>query len=146
MASNGLNWFGTVVVIISFAFMVGIISPMLNIDWSGLIGGFKIFDDKGERIYADLVVENSRIWTGNSYQPWAESMAIINDTIAAIGAANEIDDLINSNTQVINGENAMVTPGFIDSHVHFLELGTVLTSVQLRDAKTKEEFIERIAT
>jgi hypothetical protein len=38
----------------------------------------------------------------------------------------------------------MVVPGFIDSHVHFVDGGFRLASVQLRDAKTPEEFIRRI--
>ena len=38
----------------------------------------------------------------------------------------------------------MVTPGFIDSHVHFDDGGFALASVQLRDAKTREEFVRRI--
>ncbi|HEU4785999.1 MAG TPA: amidohydrolase, partial [Gemmatimonadaceae bacterium] len=35
--------------------------------------------------------------------------------------------------------------GFIDSHVHFLDGGFGLASVQLRDAKTPQEFARRIA-
>jgi predicted amidohydrolase YtcJ len=38
----------------------------------------------------------------------------------------------------------MVTPGFIDSHVHFLSGGMGLASVQLRNARTPAEFISRI--
>ena len=38
----------------------------------------------------------------------------------------------------------MVTPGFIDAHVHFVTGGFRLSSVQLRDAKTPEEFVRRI--
>ncbi len=38
----------------------------------------------------------------------------------------------------------MVTPGFIDAHVHFVNGGFRLSSVQLRDAKTPEEFVNRI--
>ena len=137
------QWLNLIIFSISISFGFLVIIPMLEINWSWF--DLELFDSEGERVYADLVIENSRIWTGNSYQPWAESMAIINDTIAAIGDANDIDDLINSNTQVIDGIGTMVTPGFIDSHVHFLELGMTLSSVQLRDADTKEEFIKRIA-
>ena len=38
----------------------------------------------------------------------------------------------------------MVTPGFIDSHVHFITGGFRLASVQLRDARTPAEFVARI--
>ncbi len=40
----------------------------------------------------------------------------------------------------------LITPGFIDTHTHFVDGGFRLSSVQLRDAKTKEEFIQRIET
>lgn len=141
MRKKTSSWLNTAIALLSILFSIALVTPMLNIQW----GGLSFYNMEGERIYADLVIENSRIWTGNSYQPWAQSMAIINDTIAAIGDADDIDDLINSNTQVIDGESTMITPGFVDSHVHFLELGMVLKSVQLRDAASKEEFIERIA-
>jgi predicted amidohydrolase YtcJ len=36
-------------------------------------------------------------------------------------------------------------PGFVDAHVHFLDGGQRLTSVQLRDAETPEVFTARIA-
>ncbi|QYO66271.1 amidohydrolase [Leptolyngbya sp. 7M] len=38
----------------------------------------------------------------------------------------------------------LVIPGFNDAHVHFLETGQQLSSVDLRDAKTPREFVERI--
>ncbi|MEP6731038.1 MAG: amidohydrolase, partial [bacterium] len=45
---------------------------------------------------------------------------------------------------VVDGKGMMITPGFTDAHVHFLDGGFALSSVQLRDAKTKDEFIRRI--
>ena len=38
-----------------------------------------------------------------------------------------------------------MTPGFIDTHVHMMSSGFGLSSVQLRDASTPQEFIDRIA-
>jgi predicted amidohydrolase YtcJ len=46
--------------------------------------------------------------------------------------------------RVIDARGAFVTPGFIDSHVHFVSGGFRLASVQLRDARTPAEFIARI--
>jgi predicted amidohydrolase YtcJ len=38
----------------------------------------------------------------------------------------------------------LIVPGFIDTHVHFVEGGLALSSVKLRNASSPEEFIERI--
>ena len=46
--------------------------------------------------------------------------------------------------RVLDAHGGMVTPGFIDSYVHFLEGGLRLGSVQLRDARSKAAFVARI--
>ena len=95
---------------------------------------------------ADLVVQG-KIWTGNASMPLAQAMAIVGDSIVAVGPAAEINSWIGDKTEIINsGDAGLITPGFIDSHVHFLEGGFNLTSVQLRDAKSPREFISRIKT
>ena len=91
-----------------------------------------------------LVINNSKIWTGNIEQQWAEALAIENNKITAVGTNEEISKLIDQGTQVIDGEGKFVAPGFIDSHVHYLTGGFQLSSVQLRDAQTPKEFIQRI--
>lgn len=93
---------------------------------------------------ADNVVIG-KIWTGNPNQPWADALATKGDTIAAIGDRKELAEWIGDSTQVIRiPEGQLITPGFIDNHVHFVDGGFRLSSVQLRDAKTKEEFVKRI--
>ena len=52
--------------------------------------------------------------------------------------------LARPSTRVVDAQGMMVVPGFIDSHVHFIDGGFGLSSVQLRDAKTPAEFIRRI--
>jgi predicted amidohydrolase YtcJ len=97
-----------------------------------------------EKPTADLVVYG-KIWTGNPEQPWAEAMAINSDTIVAIGSKTEIEKYEGTGTQKIKAPSGgLITPGFIDTHTHFVDGGFRLSSVQLRDAKTKEEFINRI--
>jgi hypothetical protein len=93
---------------------------------------------------ADLIITNAIIWTANDAQPEAQAMAIVNDTIAAIGSAEEIENWRGGQTKVIDAAGQFITPGFIDAHVHFLTGGMGLASVQLRDAKTPAEFIQRI--
>ncbi len=92
-----------------------------------------------------MALINGRIWTGNTNQPWAEALAISGDTIVLVGSTADVQQLTDANTQIIDAKGQFVTPGFIDSHVHFIDGGFRLSSVQLRNAKTPGEFISRIA-
>jgi len=93
---------------------------------------------------ASLAVVHARVWTGNAAHPWAEALAAHGDRILAVGDAASIQKLIAPRTRVLDARGGMVTPGFIDSHVHFLDGGLSLGSVQLRDARGKAEFVARI--
>jgi predicted amidohydrolase YtcJ len=91
-----------------------------------------------------LAVVNARVWTGDTSRPWADAIAVTGDRIAAVGSSAQVRKMADSTTRVIDAHGAMLTPGFIDSHVHFLDGGFGLSSVKLRDAKTPAEFIARI--
>ena len=91
-----------------------------------------------------IVIVNARVWTGDSAAPWAEAVAIGGDRIVGVGRNTDI--LRTAGTaRVIDAHGGMVTPGFIDSHVHFVDGGFGLAAVQLRDAATPDAFIGRIA-
>ncbi|MCU0458094.1 MAG: amidohydrolase [Bacteroidales bacterium] len=91
---------------------------------------------------SDMIITNARIWTGNESQPYAEAMAISGDSVLAIGSKREV--MKYRSGTIIDLGGRFVAPGFIDSHVHLLQGGSNLTSVQLRDASTPEVFISRI--
>jgi predicted amidohydrolase YtcJ len=91
-----------------------------------------------------IAIVNARVWTGDPRRPWADAVAVTGDRISAVGSSAEINKLARPVTRVIDARGRMLVPGFIDSHVHFVEGGFGLTSVQLRDAITQEEFIRRI--
>jgi predicted amidohydrolase YtcJ len=98
----------------------------------------------GTKNSADMIITNARIWTGNEEKPFSQAMAVSGDTIVAVGTNREVMRHRSDNCTVIDLDGRFVVPGFIDSHVHFLQGGSNLASVQLRDASTPEIFINRI--
>jgi predicted amidohydrolase YtcJ len=90
-----------------------------------------------------LALVNARVWTGNPAHPEAEAVAIAGDRIAAVGTTAEVRARAGG-AETIDLQGAFVVPGFIDSHVHFLDGGARLASVQLRDASTREDFVARL--
>src|SRR5262245_48419438 len=87
---------------------------------------------------ADLVLVHVKIWNVDDKRPEVEAVAVLGDRIAAAGPTAEIRKWIGANTKVIDLQGKRVTPGFNDSHVHFLDGGMGLASVQLRYARTPE--------
>ena len=94
---------------------------------------------------ATLVVTDVRVWTGDEERPWAEAVAVSGNMVVGVGSNGDIAGLIGPDTEVLTADSGMLVPGFIDTHVHFVYGGAGLSSVQLRDAATPEEFTRRIA-
>jgi predicted amidohydrolase YtcJ len=86
---------------------------------------------------------NGRVWTGNPSEPEAEAVAIAGDRIAFVGSSADVRGRAGT-AEVVDLGGRFVVPGFVDTHVHFLDGGFRLASVQLRDAATREEFVSRI--
>ncbi len=96
------------------------------------------------KLQSDMIIKNARIWTGNPEQPYAEAMAVSGDTIVAIGSSREVMRYKSGADTIIDLGGRFVAPGFIDSHLHLLQGGSNLASVQLRDASSPEIFVSRI--
>ena len=96
-------------------------------------------------LVADLVIVNANVHTMDQVTPSAQAVAILGNRIVAIGTDKDIKQLVGPRTRVIDAKKQLVLPGFNDSHVHFLGGGFQLSSVDLRDANTPEEFASRIA-
>jgi predicted amidohydrolase YtcJ len=93
----------------------------------------------------DLALVNGKVWTGNAARPWAEAVAVRGERITSVGTTAEMRLLAGPGTKLVDLGGALVLPGFIDSHTHFLAGGFALKTVQLRDAANRGEFVARIA-
>jgi predicted amidohydrolase YtcJ len=91
-----------------------------------------------------LAILNAVVWTGDPARPEAEAVAVAGDRIVGVGTSEQIRAMAGA-AEVIDAGGQFLVPGFIDSHVHFIEGGARLASVQLRDAASREEFAARIA-
>lgn len=83
------------------------------------------------------------IWTGDAARPRAQSMAVDAATgvIVQLGGAPEEG----GGEEVVDLGGKFVMPSIVDSHTHFIPGGLSLSSVDLRNAASKEEFIATIA-
>ena len=69
--------------------------------------------------YADLVIKSDAIFTGLMDKPFPGGIAIKDNLIMAVEAGTGIDSMVGSNTRLLNYNEKLIMPGFIDSHVHF---------------------------
>jgi len=93
---------------------------------------------------ADLIVTNARVYTADKQQLRAEAVAVLGERIVAVGSASAMDAWRGPGTRVIDAGGKLVLPGFNDAHVHFMDSGLGLASVQLKDAASPQEFSSRI--
>ncbi len=96
------------------------------------------------KLASDLIIINATVHTMDSNRPTAEAVAVKGNRIIAVGSSKEIRKMAGPHTRVIDAEKKVVLPGFNDAHVHFLGGGFQLSSVDLRDADTPQDFADRI--
>jgi predicted amidohydrolase YtcJ len=101
-------------------------------------------ESPGQPDAVSLVVVNARVWTGSARRPWADAVAVRGDRLALVGSSAEARKLAGNGARVVDARGQMLVPGFVDAHVHFVDGGFRLASVQLRDARTPAEFVARI--
>ncbi|HSE40455.1 MAG TPA: amidohydrolase, partial [Acidobacteriota bacterium] len=88
---------------------------------------------------ADLVFVKGRIYDGVT--PKSKSyLALKGSKILSAGTGNA-KEWIGRQTNVIDLHGAAITPGLIDSHVHFLDYAFSLSRVKLEKCKTEQEVI-----
>lgn len=93
---------------------------------------------------ADLIVYNAVVYTVNNSFDTVEAFAVKNGRILAIGSSEDIQTKFQAKDE-INAEGKSVYPGFIDAHAHFFGYGQSLQAADLRDTKSWEEILDKLA-
>lgn len=93
---------------------------------------------------ADLIITNAKIYTVNQNFDTAESMAISNGKIVAVGkSADILKNYKSSKVQDLQGKT--VFPGLIDAHCHFTGYATDKWKCELWGTKSWDEVVARIS-
>jgi predicted amidohydrolase YtcJ len=93
---------------------------------------------------ADLIITNANIYTVDSDQPQASSVAIRDGKFLAVGADDDIAAWRGPQTQVIDLEGKLVLPGLCDAHIHFTQYAIGLSWVQISEVPTLAELLRRV--
>ena len=73
-----------------------------------------------------VVIGNANILTMNPGQPNATAMATKGDKILAVGDLDEVKKAVGKDFEYVDLKGATVTPGFIETHEHLVNLGGTL--------------------
>lgn len=92
-----------------------------------------------------FIFVHGRIYTMDQSLPLAEAVAVDGDRVAAVGPPHQVLTLAGPGTEVVDLDGRAVVPGFIDSHVHFLDFGLRLRAVELKDVTSLDMALERVA-
>ncbi|WP_051388943.1 amidohydrolase [Arthrobacter sp. 35W] len=77
--------------------------------------------------------------------PLATAMLVDGDTVAWVGGEHAATSLADSRMQIIDLAGALITPGFVDSHVHVTETGLALESLDLSVTSTLAQALDLVA-
>lgn len=94
-------------------------------------------------MHADLIFTGGPIWTSDPARTIASSLAVSGGTITAVGH-DEVLALRGPGTEVVDLSGRMLTPGFIDSHVHAIWGGLDLLRCNLAELSTADEYLAAI--
>lgn len=88
---------------------------------------------------AEKLYINGIFLTQNDAREQFSQLATRGKHILAVG--NDLNHFIDDHTETVDLDGAVVVPGFIDAHLHFLWGGETLLTIPAGDAGSKEEFI-----
>ena len=92
----------------------------------------------------DLWLRNGTIWTADAARPWAESVLVRGNAIAAVGSDAEVAKQAKG-ARIVDLKKRLTIPGFNDAHLHFLGGSMGLTQIDLNGICTMEAMQAEVA-
>jgi predicted amidohydrolase YtcJ len=102
------------------------------------------FGCTSEENQADQIFINGTIYTVDDQAPVVPALAVKHGKILAVGSNQEIEKLKGGKTQVIDLQDKMMMPGFIEGHAHFMGLGYAKLDLDLMAISSYEELIQKV--
>lgn len=112
---------------------------------TGIISSFSCMP-KSVLVKAELVFKNGQIYTVDSDRRTVQAMAVREGKIVGLGTDSQITAFIDETTEVIDLEDRLVLPGFIDSHAHAISATKQLYEVNLYNLATVAEIQTALKT
>ncbi len=94
---------------------------------------------------ASLVLTNGKIITVETSPAQVEAIAVQGDRIVALGTSADIKRYVGQGTNVIDLNGQLVIPGFVESHGHFTNLGTLQLQLNLMKTSSWQEIVDMVA-
>lgn len=95
---------------------------------------------------ADLIIINAKVHTVDSKRPEASAIAMKDGKIIAVEKKDsKIQKYVGKLTKRIDARGQLVLPGFNDSHVHFMGIGNLFSSIDLREVRDPQEIPDKMA-
>jgi predicted amidohydrolase YtcJ len=93
---------------------------------------------------ADLVVRNAHVYIGDASHSVVEAVAVRRGRILFTGKDSEVSSYIGTRTRVIDAHGNSVLPGFIDSHIHPISGGMLLSECNLHDLNEIDQMVREV--
>ncbi|WP_457962432.1 amidohydrolase family protein [Arthrobacter sp. D1-29] len=91
-----------------------------------------------------VLYRNGSVYT--AADPFATAMLVDGDTVAWVGSEQAASSIADGSMEIIDLHGALITPGFVDSHMHLTETGIALGSLQLGDVRSAGQLLQAVAS
>ncbi len=104
-----------------------------------------VIEISAQKQEADLIIINAKVRTMDNKMKEASAVAMKDGKIIAVEKNDrKVQKYVGTRTKRIDARGKLVLPGFNDSHVHFMGIGNIFSSIDLKDVRDPNEIVEKI--